>query len=117
MSGSEKRLWPLVGEACRRGLWCPEVDVTMETEEEEAEEGGQEEKGNDRSDSGLVMYRDWVLSLRRPDCSLLLTRLLNVRLPGGMREWAGPEAGDWEWEWTPGGSLTVLGMTGLRRCS
>lgn len=37
----------------------------MEMEEEVVEEG-QEEKCNNRSHSGLSMYSDWVLSLRRP---------------------------------------------------
>lgn len=53
----------------------------MEEEEVEAE-GGQEEKNN-RSHSGLSMYKDWVLSLRRPGCSLLFTKYFNARFPGG----------------------------------
>lgn len=47
-------------------------------EEEEEVEGGQEEKCN-RSHSGLSMYRDWVLSLRRPGCSLLLAKYFDAR--------------------------------------
>lgn len=57
--------------------------MVMEEEEEEGE-GGQEEKCNNRSHSGLSMYRDWVLSLRRPGCSLLLTKYFNTRFPGGV---------------------------------
>ena len=53
-----------------------------------------------------------MLSLRRPGVSLLL-KYFNAWFPGGV--WVGLEAADWEW--TPGGSLTVSGMTGLRRCS
>lgn len=53
-----------------------------------------------------------MLSLRRPGCSLLLIREF-PRFPGGVR--VGLEAADWEW--TPGGSFTVSGMMGLRRCS
>lgn len=49
----------------------------MDAEEVEAE-GGQEEKCNNRSDSWLSMYMDWVLSLRRPGCSLLLIKYFNV---------------------------------------
>lgn len=51
----------------------------MEMEEEEEEvEGGQEEKSNSRSHSGLSMYRDWVLSLRRPGYSRLFTKYFNA---------------------------------------
>lgn len=46
----------------------------MELEDEEAE-GGQEEKCSSRSHSGLSIYSDCVLSLRRPGCSLLLMDL------------------------------------------
>lgn len=78
----------------------------MATEEDEDEaEGGQEAKCSSRSQSAPSMYRDWVLSLRRPGCSRLLT---------GYRDAAGPEAGRGR---TPRGSLTVSGMTGVRRCS
>lgn len=57
--------------------------MEMEEVDEEAE-GGQEEKRNSRSHSELSMYRDWVLSLRRPGCSLLLIKDLKARLPGGV---------------------------------
>lgn len=43
----------------------------MEAEDEE-EEGGQDEKCNSMSHSGLSIYSDWVLSLRRPGWSFLL---------------------------------------------
>lgn len=79
--------------------------MAMEEDEDEAE-GGQEAKRSSRSRSAPSMYRDWVLSLRRPGCSRLLT---------GNRDAAGPEAGGWGR--TPRGSLTVSGMTGVRRCS
>lgn len=79
----------------------------MATEEDEdAAEGGQEAKRSSRSQSAPSMYRDWVLSLRRPGCSRLLT---------GYRDAAGPEDGGGGR--TPRGSLTVSGMTGVRRCS
>lgn len=55
----------------------------MEEVEEEAE-GGQEEKCNNRSHSEPSMYRDWVLSLRRPGCSRLQTKYFDARLPGGV---------------------------------
>lgn len=84
--------------------------MAMEEDEEEAE-GGQEAKCNSRSQSAPSMYSDWVLSLRRPGWSRLFTRYLNARFPGGV----GLEATGWER--TPGGSFTVSGMTGFRRCS
>lgn len=56
----------------------------MEEEEEEVE-GGQEEKCNNRSHSGLSMYRDWVLSLRRPGCSLLLNKYFNAPFLGAVQ--------------------------------
>ena len=105
-SGSENRLWPFGG--CVS--WCGGEGFTKEMEEEEVE-GGQEEKCNSTSHCVLSMYRDWVLSVRRPGCSLLLC--LNARFPGGVQ--FGLEAA--EWAWMPGGSFTVAGMTGLRRCS
>lgn len=50
-----------------------------------------------------------MLSLRRPGCSRFLTENLNGRFLEGV--------GVADCEWMPGGSLTVSGMTGLRRCS
>lgn len=83
MSGSENRLWPL--EACVLWCWYGGEGVTKEMEEEEEEvEGGQEENCNNRSCSAPSMYMDWVLSLRRPGCSLLLIKCVKARLPGGV---------------------------------
>lgn len=116
MSGSEKRLWPLEAGvswlSLRGGKEGAGAAEAMEVEEEEAE-GGHEEKCNSRSHSGPSMYKDWVLPLRRTGCSLLRIRYLKACLAGGAEAAAEAAA----WEWTPGGSLTVSGMTGLRRCS
>lgn len=81
----------------------------MEVEDED-EEGGQEEKRSSTSLSGLSMYSDWVLSLRRPGWSFLLKQFKG-QFAGGV--W-GLEA---DCNRTPGGSLTVSGMTARRRCS
>lgn len=55
--------------------------MEMDKEEEEADEG-QEEKFSNSSHSALSMYRDWVLSFRRPGCSRLLRQNLKAPLPG-----------------------------------
>lgn len=67
------------------------TDRAMDAEDEEAE-GGQEEKWSSRSHSVPSMYSDWVLSLRRPGCSLLLMDLMDAGFPGGLREgpWLSP---------------------------
>lgn len=52
-----------------------------------------------------AMYRDWMLSLRRPGCSRRVMRVRDCALRG-LRDWT---AG---WHRTPGGSLTVPGMIG-----
>lgn len=113
MSGSEKRLCPFEASI----LWCWNwgEGVTIEREEEEdAAEGGHEEKCNSKSRSVPLIYKDWVLSLRRLRCSRFLTECKNARRSGGVEVWAKFEAA--AWDRTPGGSLTVSGMTGQRRC-
>lgn len=87
--------------------------MAMEDEEEEAE-GGQEEKCSNKPHSGLSRYKDWMLSLRRPGCSRLWMRCVSARFPGRGKVCEEPVAGCWGR--TPGGSFTVSGMTGLRRC-
>lgn len=67
------------------------------------------EDGKSSSVSG-VMYRDWMLSLRRPGCSRRQTRVREWALRGGKDCTAG-------WHWSPVGSLTVPGMMGWRRSS
>lgn len=60
------------------------------------------------------MYSDWVLSLRRPGCSRLLIDLRDVGSPSGeLREAPWLSA----CRLMPCGSLTVSGITGLRRCN
>lgn len=107
MSGSEKRLWPF--EACGSCFWSSAAGATIEVEDEE-EEGGQDEKCNSMSHSGLSMYSDWVLSVRRPGWSFLL-KYFKAQFSGGV--W-GLET---DCKRIPGGTLTVSGMTGRWRCS
>lgn len=110
-SGLECRLWEQLG-LCR--VW---VRGEAEEEVEEEEGGGQ----GSCSLLGFLMYTDWMLSLRRPGCSLFLTRL-KLRWPGGLRvrPEAGVEAGmeaGVEAGVEARASFIVPGRTGWRRCT
>lgn len=86
MSGSEKR---------REEAWS---SCVLEVSEAAVEDWK-------RSSVPAAMYRDWMLSLRRPGCSRRWMRVRDWAFRGGRDCTAG-------WHRTPGGSLTVPGMIG-----